>query len=149
MNRYGIVVTFDEAYEFIKLYDILRDMDFELTALQESVFEKIEHGRTMLRSDWQTVTHTTAYTLTIHYNEYIHKGLMKYNSPYEIGIGDVVIMTDEDGYKTDHLVLINYIKGETDAKGYTPESNRTILIDDNDNRIICDDFTKLRINEAI
>ena len=23
MNRYGIVVTFDEAYEFIKLYDIL------------------------------------------------------------------------------------------------------------------------------
>ena len=73
---------------------------------------------------------------------------MKYNSPYEIGIGDVVIMTDEDGYKTDHLVLINYIKGETDAKGYTPESNRTILIDDNDNRIICNDFTKLRINEA-
>ena len=33
MNRYGIVVTFDEAYEFIKLYDILRDMDFELTAI--------------------------------------------------------------------------------------------------------------------
>ena len=51
MNRYGIVVTFDEAYEFIKLYDILRDMDFELTPLQESVFEKIEQGRTMLRSD--------------------------------------------------------------------------------------------------
>ena len=34
---------------------------------------------------------------------------MKYNSPYEIGVGDVVIMTDEDGYKTDHLVLVNYI----------------------------------------
>ena len=51
MNRYGIVVTFDEAYEFIKLYDILRDMDFELTPLQESVFEKIEHGRTRFRSD--------------------------------------------------------------------------------------------------
>ena len=76
MNRYGIVVTFDEAYEFIKLYDILRDMDFELTPLQESVFDKIQQGRTMLRSDWQTVTHTTAYTLTIHYNEYIRKGLM-------------------------------------------------------------------------
>ena len=44
---------------------------------------------------------------------------MKYNSPYEIGIGDVVIMTDDTGYKTEHLVLINYIKGETDAKGYT------------------------------
>ena len=34
-------ITFDEQYEFIKLYDILRDMDFELTDLQESVFEKV------------------------------------------------------------------------------------------------------------
>ena len=62
---------------------------------------------------------------------------------YEIGIGDNV------NYNfMNYQVLINYIKGETDAKGYTPESNRTILIDDDDNRIICDDFTKLRINEA-
>ena len=53
---------------------------------------------------------------------------MKYNSPYDIGVGDVVIMTDEDGYKTDHLVLVYYIKGETDAKGYTPKTSRTILI---------------------
>ena len=29
----------------------------------------------------------------------------------------------------DYQVLINYIKGETDAKNYTPKSNRTILID--------------------
>ena len=66
-----------------------------------------------------------------------------YASPYEIGIGDNV------NYNfMNYQVLINYIKGETDAKGYTPKSNRTILIDDNDNRIICDDFTKLRINEA-
>ena len=66
-----------------------------------------------------------------------------YASPYEIGIGDNV------NYNfMIYQVLINYIKGETDVKGYTPESNRTILIDDNDNRIICDDFTKLRINEA-
>ena len=35
-------LTFDEQYEFIKLYDVLRDMDFELTPLQESVFEKIQ-----------------------------------------------------------------------------------------------------------
>ena len=35
-----IYITHDERYEFIKLYDILRDMDFELTELQESVFEK-------------------------------------------------------------------------------------------------------------
>ena len=66
-----------------------------------------------------------------------------YTSPYEIGIGDNV------NYNfMNYQVLINYIKGETDAKGYTPKSNRTILIDDNDNRIVCNDFTKLRINEA-
>ena len=66
-----------------------------------------------------------------------------YASPYQIGIGDNV------NYNfMNYQVLINYIKGETDAKGYTPKSNRTILIDDDDNRIICNDFTKLRINEA-
>ena len=65
-----------------------------------------------------------------------------YNSPYEIGLGDSVNYNSKN-----YLVLINYIKGETDAKGYTPKSNRTILIDDDDNRIVCDDFTKLRINE--
>ena len=49
---------------------------------------------------------------------------MKYNSPYEIGLGD------NFRYKSkDYLVLINYIKNETDAKGYTPPSNHTILID--------------------
>ena len=65
-----------------------------------------------------------------------------YNSPYEIGLGDSVNYNFKN-----YLVLINYIKGETDAKGYTPKSNRTILIDDDDNRIVCDDFTKLRINK--
>ena len=55
---------------------------------------------------------------------------MQYNSPYEIGLGDNV------RYKSkDYLVLINYIKNETDAKGYTPPSNRTILIDDYGKRI--------------
>ena len=66
-----------------------------------------------------------------------------YASPYQIGLGDSVNYNFKN-----YLVLINYIKGETDAKGYTPKSNRTILIDDNDNRIVCDDFRKLRINEA-
>jgi len=65
-----------------------------------------------------------------------------YNSPYEIGLGDSVNYNFKN-----YLVLINYIKGETDAKGYTPKSNRTILIDNDDNRVVCDDFTKLRINE--
>ena len=66
-----------------------------------------------------------------------------YTTHYEIGIGDNV------NYNfMNYQVLINYIKGETDAKGYTPESNRTILINDDDERVIVDDFTKLRINEA-
>ena len=63
-----------------------------------------------------------------------------YTSPYEIGIGDNV------NYNfMNYQVLINYIKGETDAKGYTPKSNRTILIEDNDNRIVCDDYKQLII----
>ena len=37
-------LTIDEHYEFIKLYDILRDMDFPLTTKQHSVFEKIQAG---------------------------------------------------------------------------------------------------------
>ena len=69
--------------------------------------------------------------------------IQTYKSPNVIGLGDSVQYKGKN-----YLVLINYIKGETDAKGYTPKSNRTILIDDNDNRIICNDFTKLRINEA-
>ena len=52
---------------------------------------------------------------------------MKYNSPKEIGVGDVVTMKDDTGYITEHLVITNYIKGETDAKGFTPKSNFTIL----------------------
>ena len=63
-----------------------------------------------------------------------------YTSPYEIGIGDNVRYKNKN-----YQVLINYIKGETDAKGYTPKSNRTILIDDNDNRIVCDDYKQLII----
>ena len=70
---------------------------------------------------------------------------MKYNSPYEIGLGDVVVMTDENGYKTDHLVLINYIKGETDAKGYTPKRNRTILIDNEGKRTLVNDYRTMEV----
>ena len=66
-----------------------------------------------------------------------------YNSPYQIGLGDSVNYNFKN-----YLVLINYIKGETDAKGYTPKSNRTILIDDNDNRIVCDDYKQLIIEDS-
>ena len=39
-------LTFDEAYKFIKLYDILRDMDMPLTSKQHSVFEKVLDAQT-------------------------------------------------------------------------------------------------------
>ena len=65
-----------------------------------------------------------------------------YASPHQIGLGDSVNYNFKN-----YLVLINYIKGETDAKGYTPKSNRTILIDDNDNRIVCDDYKQLIIED--
>ena len=70
---------------------------------------------------------------------------MKYNSPYEIGVGDVVIMTDEDGYKTEHLVLVNYIIGETDKTGYTPQKNRTILIDNYGKKTLVHDYRTMEV----
>ena len=36
----------DDLYEIIKLYDILRDMDFELTETQVEVFEKLQDAET-------------------------------------------------------------------------------------------------------
>ena len=35
-------LTNDELYEIVKLYDILRDMDFELTSNQTNVFDKLQ-----------------------------------------------------------------------------------------------------------
>ena len=68
------------------------------------------------------------------------KFIQRYESPNVIGLGDSV------RYKgNDYLVLINYIQGETDAKNYTPKSNRTILIDNNDNRVVCHDYQLLEI----
>ena len=88
---------------------------------------------------------------------------MRYNSPYEVGIGDVVTIDPDyftnsnhtyikpDGFigtktassDTKYMVLINYIKGETDAKGFTPKTDRTILIDGDGNRITVYDYKKL------
>ena len=45
----SIDITNDERYEFVKLYDILRDMDFELTDKQVSVFDKIQEEVTEVR----------------------------------------------------------------------------------------------------
>ena len=38
-------LTFDEAYQFIRLYDILRDMDMPLTNKQHTVFEKVQEAQ--------------------------------------------------------------------------------------------------------
>ena len=65
---------------------------------------------------------------------------MKYNSVNEIGLGESVQYEGKE-----YLVLINYIKGETEAKNYTPKNNRTILIDENDNRVVCHDYRKLTV----
>ena len=66
--------------------------------------------------------------------------IQRYKSPNVIGLGDSVRYEGKE-----YLVLINYIKGETDAKNYTPKSNRTILIDNNDNRVTCHNFEQLEI----
>ena len=46
----NVPITFDEAYEFIKLYDVLRDMDFELTESQQNVFEQIQAGDHLVKT---------------------------------------------------------------------------------------------------
>ena len=66
--------------------------------------------------------------------------IQRYKSPNFIGVSDDVRYKGKD-----YQVLINYIKGETDAKNYTPKNNRTILIDENDNRVICHDYRKLTV----
>lgn len=72
---------------------------------------------------------------------------MRYNSPKEIGVGDVIIMTDDTGYKTDHLVLVNYIIGETDKTGYTPQKNQTILIDNYGKKTVVNDYRTMEVVE--
>ena len=70
---------------------------------------------------------------------------MKYNSVNEISVGDVVSMKDDTGYLTEHLVITNYIKGETDAKGYTPKTCRTILIDNEGKRTLVHDYRTMEV----
>ena len=54
-------------------------------------------------------------------------------------------MTDDAGYKTEHLVLVNYIKGETDKKGYTPKTCRTILIDPEGKKTLVHDYRTMEV----
>ena len=65
---------------------------------------------------------------------------MKYNSVNEIGVGDMVVYEGRS-----YLVLVNYIEGETDKQGYTPKTNRTILIDDGNRKTVVNDYRKLTV----
>ena len=40
--KISVAFTGDELYETIKLYDLQRDMDFELSETQVQVFEKLQ-----------------------------------------------------------------------------------------------------------
>ena len=65
---------------------------------------------------------------------------MNYSSPYDIGIADDVVYQGKQ-----YMVYLNYIKGETDAKGYTPTVNRTVLIDNMDTKVTCLDYKQLEV----
>ena len=70
---------------------------------------------------------------------------MKYNSVNEISVGDVDSIEDDTGYITEHLVITNYIKGETDAKGFTPQSNFTIVIAPDGKKTAITDYRELNV----
>ena len=90
---------------------------------------------------------------------------MRYNSPYEVSVGDIVtidpnyftnsnhtyikpygfIGTKTPSHDTKYMVLINHIKGETDAKGFTPKKDRTILVDGDGNRTTVYDYRNLEL----
>tara|TARA_R100000278_G_scaffold19854_1_gene19144 strand:- start:5 stop:178 length:174 start_codon:yes stop_codon:yes gene_type:complete len=55
-----IDITNEERYEFIKLYDTLRDMDFELTDNQVAVFEQIQEQENWLKALTRATTGKTA-----------------------------------------------------------------------------------------
>ena len=68
------------------------------------------------------------------------KFIQRYKSPKVIGIGDKVRYQNNI-----YDVLVNYIVGETDKTGYTPEVNRTILINNNGRKVVVNDYKLLEI----
>ena len=51
--------------------------------------------------------------------------IQRYKKPEYIGVGDNVRFKNSD-----YQVLINYIKGDKDRKGFIPTENITIMIND-------------------
>ena len=68
------------------------------------------------------------------------KFIQRYKKPEYIGVSDNVRYRGKD-----YQVLINYIKGDKDRKGFIPTENFTILINNNGKRITCHDYTELEI----
>ena len=72
----------------------------------------------------------------------LHKKMFiqRYINPTVIGVADDVRYRGKD-----YQVLINYVKGETDAKGFTPKSNFTILIAPDGKKTVITDYRKLTV----
>ena len=66
--------------------------------------------------------------------------IQRYKKPEYIGVGEKVRFK-----KNDYQVLINYIKGDQDRKGFIPTENFTILINEKGRRVTCHDFKELEI----
>ena len=64
----------------------------------------------------------------------------RYISPKFIGVSDNVRYKGQD-----YQVLINYIKGDKDRKGFIPTENFTVLINANGKRVYCHNFKDLEI----
>ena len=56
-----------------------------------------------------------------------------------------IIESSDNAENNIYDVLVNYIVGETDRNGYTPKVNRTILIDNNDRKVVVNDYKLLEI----
>ena len=55
----NVPISFDESYQMIKLWDILRDMDFDLTDEQTAVFERIQTGDYLVKNHQDSLTSGT------------------------------------------------------------------------------------------
>ena len=64
----------------------------------------------------------------------------RYISPKFIGVSDNVRYKGQD-----YQVLINYIKGDQDRKGFIPTENFTVRINDRGKRVYCHNFKDLEI----
>ena len=66
--------------------------------------------------------------------------IQRYKKPEYIGVGDNVRFK-----KNDYQVLINYIKGDQDRKGFIPTENFTILINEKGRRVTSVSYTHLTL----